>query len=206
MPGSSLLSVLESIRNEWQGRCIWKCVRVMTRLRHIAAALLAVTLLPGVTLQQMTVDEMTQQATAIVTARVTGTSASFTGQTIYTHYKLQITETLKGFPTQDVVVPGGTVGKYRQLFPGTPELQPGQDYLLFLWTSSTGLTHLMGLSQGVFALAPQADGSTVASRGIIGELMLDKTGRQVRDQGVQMKLADVRTRIVTLQRSGTVLR
>lgn len=178
----------------------------MSHFRSIVATLFVAALLPGVTLQQMTLDEMTQQATAIVTARVVSSSASFTGQTIYTHYKLQITDTLKGFPTTDVVVPGGTVGKFRQTFPGVPEMQSGQSYLLFLWTSSTGMTHLMGLSQGIFVLSPQSDGSTLASRGIIGELMLDKTGRPVRDQGMQLKVADVRSRIVALQNSGTVLR
>src|ERR1035438_1920110 len=72
------------------------------------------------TLQQLSLDQMTQSATAIIRARVTGSSASFTGSTIYTHYKLQVTETWKGFSTTDVVLPGGVAGGYRQSFPGVP--------------------------------------------------------------------------------------
>lgn len=151
------------------------------------------------TLQQLSLDELTQQSTAIVRASVVSSSASFTGATIYTHYKLSITETLKGFPTGEVMVPGGVSGKYRQTFPGVPQLEIGKAYLLFLWTSSTGITHLMGLSQGLFDLTTASDGSLLATRLAIGELMLDKTGRPVRDQGLQVTMSDIRVRTTATQ-------
>src|ERR1700686_378747 len=147
----------------------------------------------GATLQQLSLDQMTQSATAIVRARVTGSSASFTGTSIYTHYKLQISETWKGFPAAEVMLPGGVAGGYRQSFPGVPALQTGTEYVLFLWTSSTGITHLVGLSQGIFNVSPQADGSIRVSRPEIGETMLDASGRIVRDQAVQMQLSDMKT-------------
>ena len=148
------------------------------------------------TLQQLSMDQMTQSATAIVRARVTGSSASFTGSTIYTHYKLQISETWKGSPGTEAMLPGGVAGGYRQSFPGVPTLQTGAEYVLYLWKSSTtGITHIVGLSQGIFDVTRQADGSFQVSRPRIGETMLDANGHLVRDQAVRMQLADMKTRV-----------
>jgi hypothetical protein len=147
------------------------------------------------TLQQLSLDQMAQSATAIVRARVVSSSANLTGSTIYTHYKLQIAETWKGFPATEVVLPGGVAGGYRQSFPGVPVLQTGTEYVLFLWTSSTGINHLVGLSQGIFNVDRQTDGSAEVSRAEIGETMLDAAGRKVSDQAVRMQLSDMKTKV-----------
>jgi hypothetical protein len=171
----------------------------MSRLIHGAAvifALFACVAAPAATLQQLSVDQMSQSATAIVRARVTGATASFTGSTIYTHYHLQVTESWKGFTPSEVAVPGGVARGLRQSFPGMPELTAGTEYVLFLWTSSsTGITHLVGLSQGLFNLAPQTDGSTVATRPLIGEMILDASGRKVVDHAVQMSVANLKSQV-----------
>lgn len=155
--------------------------------------------LPGnaATLRQLSLDQMTQSATAIVRANVTGSSASFTGSTIYTHYKLRVSEVWKGSGAAEVMVPGGVANGYRQSFPGVPTLQVGSEYVLFLWTSpNTGITHLVGFSQGVYNVAPQQNGSFQAGRPRIGEGMLDANGRLVRDQAVQMQLSDLKKQVM----------
>jgi hypothetical protein len=150
------------------------------------------------TLQQLSMDQMTQSATAIVRARVTDSSASFTGSTIYTHYKLQVSEVWKGAGATEVMLPGGVAGGYRQSFPGVPGLQTGSEYVLFLWTSpSTGITHLVGFSQGLFNVVPQTDGSVQVSRPLIGEGMLDAKGRVAKDRAVQMQLTDMKAQVTT---------
>ncbi len=148
------------------------------------------------TLQQLSMEQMTQDATAIVRARVTGSTASFTGSTIYTHYKLQVSESWKGAAPAEVMLPGGVAGGYRQSFPGVPVLHAGSEYVLFLWTSaSTGITHLVGLTQGLFDVTPQPDGSILATRARIGETILDTSGREVKDHAVRTKLTDMKTRV-----------
>jgi hypothetical protein len=148
------------------------------------------------TLQQLSMDQLTQSATAIVRARVTGSSASFTSSTIYTHYKLQVSETWKGVPGAEVMLPGGIAGGYRQSFPGVPTLQTGGEYVLYLWKSSTtGITHVVGLSQGIFNVTQQADGSIQVGRPVIGETMLDATGHSARDHAVRMQLADMKAHV-----------
>ena len=148
------------------------------------------------TLQELSMDQMTQSATAIVRARVTGSTASFTGSTIYTHYKLQILEIWKGSPGAEVMLPGGVAGGLRQSFPGVPTLQTGAEYVLYLWKSSkTGITHIVGLSQGIFNVTQQADGSFQVARDKIGETMLDAKGHLVRDQAIRMQIADMKNRV-----------
>ena len=171
----------------------------MFRLFSALAAAAALALCAGAsaaTLQQLSLDQMTQASTAIVRARVTNSTASLTGSTIYTHYKLQVTESWKGFMPAEVAVPGGVAGGLRQSFPGMPELAVGTEYVMFLWTSgSTGITHLVGLSQGLFSLSSQSDGSTMATRPLIGEMMLDAAGRKVADQAVQMSLTALKAQV-----------
>jgi hypothetical protein len=154
------------------------------------------------TLQQLTLDQMTQSATAIVRAHVTASSASFTGSTIYTHYRLQTTETYKGFPTAEVMLPGGVAAGYRQSFPGVPALQTGTEYVLFLWTSSTGITHLVGLTQGILNVAQLSNGTLQVNRPGIGESMLDASGRPAQQPAIQMALSDLKTRISTTVAAG----
>ena len=156
---------------------------------------LAAGVLPAATLVQLSMNEMAQQATAIVRARVVSSSASFTGSTIYTHYKLQVTETWKaaqGAAPAEIMVPGGVANGYRQSFPGAPLLHAGSEYVLFLWTSQAGITHIIGLTQGLFNVATQTNGSVQATRQPSGETMLDASGWQVEDRGLQMGLADLK--------------
>jgi hypothetical protein len=168
----------------------------MLRLSGIGAILLACASLHAATLQQLSLDEMTQASTVIVRARVTSASAAFTGPTIYTHYKLDVSETWKGAAVSELMIPGGVASGYRQSYPGVPTLQSGSEYVLFLWTSQkTGITHLVGLSQGLYNVTKQTDGAIQVSRPTVGETMLDAKGRHVADQPVQMRLADMKRRV-----------
>jgi hypothetical protein len=155
----------------------------------------------GATLQQLSMDQMGQAATSIVRARVIASSASLYASpgspTIYTHYKLSVSEVWKGTAAVEVMMPGGDFNGQKQSFPGVPELRVGGEYLFFLWKSpSTGIVHTIGLTQGVFEVNSRADGSVLASRRQSGELMLDGSGNRVSDQAISMKLADMKARVL----------
>ena len=168
----------------------------MSRFTAIIGLVFSALGLQAATLQQLSLEEMAEKATAIVRGRVTGSSAAFSGATIYTHYKLEVSEAWKGRAAAEVMVPGGTVNRTRQNYPGVPELAPGTDYVLFLWTSpSSGVVHLLGLTQGLFNVSTGSDGVAMASRLQTGELMLDAQGRRVADQAVTMRLGDMRSRV-----------
>lgn len=158
--------------------------------------LLAASFARATTLEQLSVDQMIQKSTAIVRAKVTGSFAASRNGTIYTYYRLQVSETLKSSApaatpaSLEVAVPGGVLGRVMQSVAGAPELKTGGDYVLFLWTSRSGLTQIIGLSQGAF----DVQGSSLARRP--GDTqMLDAAGREVVDTGVTLGLNELRLRI-----------
>jgi hypothetical protein len=152
----------------------------------------------GTTLQQLTVDEMIQESTAIVRAKVVGSRAAVRGRDIYTYYQLQVTENLKGSPATDLAVPGGTAAGLRQRVGGAPELNAGGEYVIFLWTSRTGVTQIIGLSQGLFSVVRNHTGDAVLVWPAATEPMVDKSGRVVTDQTVTMSLSELKSRIQPL--------
>jgi hypothetical protein len=166
------------------------------------AALLAFLLLAPAecaTLERLSLDEMITKSTTIVRGTVTSSWTAYKGAVIYTHYKIQVSESFKGSAkaTTEIMVPGGMVNGVQQNFSGSPVLKQGDEFVFFLWTSSTGITWITGLTQGLFAL-PAADAATdrMATRQASRELMLDAaTSQAVKDAALSMKLSDLRTRI-----------
>ena len=177
----------------------------MRRLILLAVVAAGLTPLPGATLLQLSLDDMIQKSTAIVDGTVRPTHAAFRGAMIYTHYEVQVRSTLKGVaaPTWDVAVPGGTVSAIQQYFAGAPALASGKDYLLFLWTSKTGLTQVIGLSQGLFNVSHNSSGESIVSRGATSETMLNASGQVITDSNIRMTLAEMRSRIQTVLAGGT---
>ncbi len=173
-----------------------------------ASALLCGLVLQAATLEQLSLEDMVRKSSAIVRARVAGSHAALNGNVIYTHYELQVLDRWKGPDTArlDVVVPGGVAGGRRQTFPGTPQLAESQEYLLFLWNSPGGRTHIIGLSQGVFDLKRNENGEIHASRSASPELMLDRSGRPVRDVPMMLRLGDFRQRVTRIMGNGGVAR
>jgi len=160
----------------------------------------ALTPLPGSTLRQLTLDDMILQSTMIVHGKVQQTSAAFHGSMILTHYRVQVTEILKGSAASvlDIAVPGGVSNGFQQTFAGAPALSSSQDYVLFLWTSKSGITQVIGLSQGLFAVVNNSSGQPMIVRAASAETMLNAAGQQVTDSDIQMLLTDLRTRIQTV--------
>ncbi len=157
-------------------------------------------ILQAATLQQLSMDQMTDLATAVVRAKVTGASASISTAsgvpTIYTHYQLAVSEVWKGSALSEVAMPGGSVNGRHQNFPGVPELKVGGEYVLFLWKSpATGMIYTLGLTQGIFEVSQQSDGSVVANRKQSGELMVDAKGQRVSDRAVRMGVSTMRARV-----------
>jgi hypothetical protein len=87
------------------------------------------------------------------------------------------------------MVPGGTAKGIRQTFPGVPHLVTGQQYVLFLWTSSQGHTYPIGFTQGVFNLPQDASGNVTAVQMPTTETILAPgTGQAVKSQPIGMPL------------------
>jgi hypothetical protein len=145
-------------------------------------------------------DDMTQKSTAIVYAKVMDSYGAQHGSMIYTHYRVQVIETWKGTrqPVTEIMLPGGVANGYRQTFAGVPTLEQGKSYLMFLWAGNVGAPQLMGLTQGLFDVAPDSTGALIASRPMTTEQLLDANGIAVQDQPVRMKLRALNRQIAAV--------
>ena len=100
-----------------------------------------------------TLDELAGEAHVIVYARVARVDARQAPGTLRVErvVTLAVVRALKGSPAEalQLVLPGGTYGRYRTVVPGVPEIAEGEEAVLFLRPSPTGATHLVGFTQGV---------------------------------------------------------
>lgn len=161
----------------------------------LQAALFAVCL-HATTLRQLTIDDMIAQSTSVVHVKVGSSGTLVRGHNIYTTYQLQVLETLKGAPLSEAAVPGGTSAGIRQEVAGAPKLTLGGEYVLFLWTSNSGLTQIIGLSQGLFNVVQDANGNPVLVRGALtGATTVDKSGQVVNPSAVTISLANLKAEV-----------
>jgi hypothetical protein len=167
------------------------------RVIAISVLLASVVIPAGATiLEQLTFDDMARKSTSIVRVKVTGSSEVVRGADVFTLYKFETLGTLKAGPVSDqVAVPGGVAGGMRQVVAGAPTLRPGREYVLFLWTNRSGLTQLMGITQGLFCVERTAAGDRQASRAATSEQMLDAEGRAVRDEPLSMPLSELKAKV-----------
>ena len=173
-------------------------------MRVLLAILLFAGLVPATTLQYLSLDQMAQKSTAIVRGRVNSCLGKFRGPVIYTHCQVTVTEQWKGTAspsTVDVAVMGGSAAdasgsRLVQNFPGAPQLAVGQEYVLFLWTGKSGLTQIIGFSQGVFDLKTLSLNSAVtAVRPAANEPMLGPDGTPAKPESIEMTLSQLHARV-----------
>jgi hypothetical protein len=162
---------------------------------HFVLLLALVASCRATTLQKLGLDDMIQQSTGIVRAKVSGSYAALRGSDIYTYYRLDVLESFKGTIQREIAVPGGAAGGRRQVVAGAPELTTGQEYVLFYWTSKSGLTQLIGLSQGLFSERAGVPGNPLLVRPASTEAMLGRDGKAIQDQPASLRLSDMRARV-----------
>lgn len=150
------------------------------------------------TLERLSMADMISKSTAIVRATVGTSSVARNGPVIYTHYRLQVIERYKGAAasTVDLALPGGAYAGFEQTYSGVPQLHAGEEYVFFLYTGSSGLTQIIGLTQGLFAVAENGAKDPALTRVATHETMLDRTtGRAVRDETLTMGLSALKSKI-----------
>jgi hypothetical protein len=173
------------------------------RKLFILGLLGALATLPGSTLRQLTLDDMIRQSTMIVHGTVQLGTVASRGSMIFSHYTVQVSETYKSPTSQpasqiDFGVPGGSLNGLIQRFSGAPSLTVGHDYVLFLWTSKTGLTQIIGLSQGLFSVVSTPGAApTVVSAGT-AERMLNSAGQPVPASDITMTLSALKAEIANV--------
>jgi hypothetical protein len=147
--------------------------------------------LSATSLEKLSMEQLVERSTAIVQGRVLDSATMKRGSVIYTNYRIQVAKVHKGAApaTLEVSVPGGQFSGYRQSFSGTPRLESGAEYVIFVWTGRSGINHTIGLAQGVFDVKTTAAGQTWLTRGAIDALMLDASGKEAQDKGFSIPMS-----------------
>ena len=114
------------------------------------------------------VARLTQRADLIVHGVVSSKRTAWIGKVIYTLHDVAVQETVKGAPRASVVVAvaGGSRGNVRLRVPGSPDLQIGEQLVVFATTLQSTTFTPVGTFDGVIRVR-QGDGgaATVAPRG-----------------------------------------
>lgn len=154
--------------------------------------------LPAATLERLSLDDMITKSTTIVRAKVLNAFTTVSGPVIYTHYQLQVSETLKGsYGSQvEIQLPGGVANNMRQSFAGVPQFNTGDEFVFFLWSGRTGSMQVLGLTQGLFSVPKGTSADPMITRNASPEVMLERgTGKQLKDQTLTMRLSELRSHI-----------
>lgn len=165
----------------------------------LAAALLGIVALPSAaaTLEQMSLDDIIRESTAIVRGRAGESHGVRSGALIFTVTRFDIAEQWKGQPAAevDIWLPGGQVGALSQTFGGVPKLSAGQDFVAFLWTGPSGHTQIIGLTQGLFSIEKRGV-ETLALRKASADLMLEPGSyRPVQSAAIEMPLGELKAHV-----------
>lgn len=117
----------------------------------LAAGVEATVLIPA------DVGELARDARAIARGVVVGVDGRWTDDRrgIETIVTLETEAYLKGAlgETLQFQVPGGTLGRYRNIVVGAPQFVPGERVIVFLGARGPGIPYLLGMGQGVFRVA-----------------------------------------------------
>src|SRR5262245_30663679 len=113
------------------------------------------------------VARLTQRANLVVHGFVTTERSAWIGRVIYTIYDVAVQDTLKGAPRASVVVavPGGTRGNVRLRVPGAPDLQAGEQVVLFVNPLQGTTLTPVGTLDGIVRVHQERGRATVTPRG-----------------------------------------
>ncbi len=166
------------------------------RASFIAAILSASTVLaPATTLQRLSLHDLARESTAVVRGAVVEARAERAGSLVYTVARIAVTKTWKGTGADFIEVssPGGVWQGLEQRFPGAPKLEPGREYVLFLWEGPSGRVQLTGFSQGVFEFFEGDNGRPRVRREAVSEELLlpDADGPQAASERLDLPLSEL---------------
>ena len=124
--------------------------------------------LQAMVLKPADLGSLVASARVIVHGRVVSTRAQSSDRTrIETVVTVEASDYFKGDLGREVtfVVPGGTLGRYRTVVSGAPQLAAGDEVVLFLGTRGPAMPYLVRLGEGVFRVQRDArSGQRIVSR------------------------------------------
>ena len=172
---------------------------MITRTLSVAGILALTALLPSpaTTLQRLSVDDLVEKSTGVVRATAKPENSFQRNGMIYTSYRLEVRESLKGNPVTEleVVVPGGDYQGLHQTVTGSPELRTGIEYVVFYWTGPSGMNYIVGLGQGLFEVHKDISGEVVLKRRAMSSEVFGTERGGEPDHGLALRWRELRDKL-----------
>ena len=131
--------------------------------------------------------ELSRDARAIARGQVVRVDAQWTDdrRTVETIVTLATERYLKGNLGEVVRfrIPGGTLGRYRNIVVGSPQFTVGDRVIVFLGTVGPRVPHVLGMGQGVYRIAADARGDAIVTPpalmpGVVGPIVRGSATRR----------------------------
>ena len=131
--------------------------------------------------------ELARDAQVIARGQVVGVAARWTDdrRTIETIVTLEAETYLKGQLGEMLQfrVPGGALGRLRNIIVGAPQFAVGQRVVVFLGANGPRVPYILGLNQGVFRIGVSSSGALMVSPppvmpGVAGPVVRGSSARQ----------------------------
>ncbi len=139
----------------------------MTLVRTLSAALALIASSPvyGTQTPRMSFEQIVSESDAIAHGTVVKTWVGWDDarRAIWTHYEIQVADTLKGAPAATLVIsePGGELDGVSMAIAGTPHYQVGEEVVVFAYPTPLGLRRTCGWGQGRFEVVERNGEKTV---------------------------------------------
>ena len=151
----------------------------------------------GTVLVSADLSELARDARAIARGRVVAVEARWTEgrRTIETLVTLETESYLKGGLGETVQfrVPGGVLGRFRNVVVGAPHFTAGERIIVFLGARGPSVPFILGLNQGLYRLATTAAGDIVTPPPLVpGTTPAARGSQRLRPATLAQFEADVR--------------
>jgi hypothetical protein len=132
-------------------------------------------------------NELAHDATIIARGQVVAVDGRWTDdrRTVETIVTLETESYLKGRfgQTLQFRVPGGTLGRFRNIVMGAPRFDVGQRVIVFLGVNGPRVPYILGLNQGVYRVQVDDSGRAVVTPppimpGVVGPVTRGASNRQ----------------------------
>lgn len=117
-----------------------------------AIAFSLVSTLVAAVVPRMSFEQVVAESGQIVHGKILDSKTASSGNFIWTHYRVQVMDPLKGTNASEITVsePGGTLNGVTMALSGAVPFQPGEEVVLFLYRTPVGYWRTVGYWQGKF--------------------------------------------------------
>lgn len=150
------------------------------RFAAVAAMVLLNYPLAGSVVRRLGLEDLARGAAAVVQGRVLRQYSAWdaAGNFIWTHYEIEVSDTIKGSPSRVVTVsePGGVVGGIGMQVAGVTRFAGLEEVIVFLHRTPSGRWRTYGYGQGKFSIVPAGQAGKQVRTNTAGLVLVDRSG------------------------------